>query len=91
MMEHLTAAFRRLLRKEKAFAMEQLILQEQRNTNNHNKEEEMKTPKDKIISIRINKEINEQIKKDGLTVQNIIDKWVEKKFKVKLKNIVRTN
>lgn len=40
--------------------------------------------KDKILSIRINNEINEKIKEDGLTVQKIIDAYIDKNFKVEV-------
>jgi len=38
--------------------------------------------KNKNSSIRINEKINEIIKSKGLTVQKIIDAWIEKNIKI---------
>lgn len=44
----------------------------------------IKLPKDKVISVRINSHVNSFLGKEDITVQNIIDEYIEKRFKVKL-------
>ena len=39
--------------------------------------------KDKTTSVRINTEIHELIKEKGLTIQDILDKWIEHNIEIK--------
>lgn len=45
--------------------------------------------KDKMVSIRINSEIKERIAKMGLSVQKIIDGWIEKTYEVNVQTVIK--
>lgn len=47
----------------------------------------MKITKDKITSVRVNTQIFEQLKKQGITPQSIINDYIAKNFKLVIKGV----